>query len=198
MDSLRQTSGTVSLRINQLSHRGLVQRKPDLADGRSVLVTLTDTGRDLFDAAAPAHLANEDQLLTALTPDQRRHLADLLRTLLIEFDQPTPGRPDTSLGFTAAQAHAAQRRRAAVGLPPAPGLLIESVQPHTWASAAGLTPGDLITHAGTTELRSLTCLADALSASREGVDVTLTIHRGGRSIHIDAPASRDRSQAVNR
>jgi len=185
MDSLRQTSGTVSLRINHLSERGLVRREPDPGDGRSVLVTLTDAGRELFDVAAPAHLANEDQLLAALAPDERNELARLLRILLTEFDQPVESRPDDDLGFKAAPAHLGQRRRAAVGLPPAPGILVESVQPHSWASTSGLTPGDLITKAGNVQLRSLTCLAQALAASPGGV--TLTIQRGDRSIPLETP-----------
>jgi DNA-binding MarR family transcriptional regulator len=184
MDSLRQTSGTVSVRINHLSERGLVRREPGPGDGRIVLVTLTDRGSDLFEAVAPAHLANEDRLLAALAPDERTELARLLRILLIEFDQPAINRPDESLGFTAAPAHVAQHRRAAVGLPPAPGLLVESVQPRSWASTAGLIAGDLLTKAGPVQLRSLTCLAEALTASP---GAPLTIQRGERSIHLDSP-----------
>src|SRR5271169_317936 len=59
MASLRLTSGTVSVRIDHLSDRGWVRREPDPGDGRSVLVTLTDAGNELFDAVAPVHLDNE-------------------------------------------------------------------------------------------------------------------------------------------
>ena len=182
MASLRLTSGTVSVRINHLSDRGLVRREPDPGDGRSVLVTLTGAGNELFDAVAPAHLGNEDRLLAALRPEERDELARLLRVLLIEFDQPTDGRPDEELGFRTAPSHVAQERRAAVGLPPAAGLLVESVRPHSWASTAGLTTGDLLVKAGPVELRSLNCLARALSANPGGV--TLTVQRGDRSLTL--------------
>ena len=99
MASLRLTSGTVSVRIDYLSDRGWVRREPDPGDGRSVLVTLTDSGNELFDAVAPVHLGNEDRLLAALRPEERDELARLLRILLIEFDQPADGRPDEELGF---------------------------------------------------------------------------------------------------
>jgi DNA-binding MarR family transcriptional regulator len=188
MASLRLTSGTVSVRIDHLSARGWVRREPDPEDGRSVLVTLTDSGNELFDAVAPVHLGNEDRLLAALRPDERDELARLLRILLIEFDQPADGRPDEELGFRAAPAHVAQERRAAVGLPPAAGLLVESVRPHSRARAAGLTTGDLVVKAGPVELRSLDCLASALSANSEGI--TLTVRRGDRSLdlHVASPA----------
>jgi DNA-binding MarR family transcriptional regulator len=183
MASLRLTSGTVSVRIDHLSARGWVSREPDPDDGRSVLVTLTDAGNELFDAVAPVHLGNEDRLLAALRPDERDELARLLRILLIEFDQPADGRPDEELGFRAAPAHVAQERRAAVGLPPAAGLLVESVRPHSRASTAGLITGDLLVKAGPVELRSLDCLASALTANPGGI--TLTVRRGDRSLDLD-------------
>ena len=188
MASLRLTSGTVSVRIDHLSDRGWVRREPDPEDGRSVLVTLTGAGNELFNAVAPAHLGNEDRLLAALRPEKRDELARLLRILLIEFDQPADGRPDEELGFTAAPSHVAQQRRAAVGLPPAAGLLVESVRPHSRASTAGLTTGDLLVKAGPVELRSLDCLASALSANPAGI--TLTVQRRDRSLdlHVASPA----------
>ena len=186
MASLRLTSGTVSVRIDHLSDRGLVRREPDPGDGRSVLVTLTHAGNDLFNAVAPAHLDNEDRLLAALRPEERDELARLLRILLIDFDQPAEGRPDEELGFRTAPAHVAQALRAAVGLPPAAGLLVESVRPHTWASTAGLTTGDLLVRAGPVELRSLNCLARALSGNPERL--TLTVQRGDRSLTLDVPS----------
>jgi DNA-binding MarR family transcriptional regulator len=45
-------------------------------------VTLTAEGKRLIDAALPDHLANEQRLLAALTPAQRRSLTDTLRRLL--------------------------------------------------------------------------------------------------------------------
>jgi S1-C subfamily serine protease len=106
-----------------------------------------------------------------------------LRILLIDFDQPAEDRPDEQLGFRVAPSHVAQDRRVAVGLPPAAGLLVESVRPRSWASTAGLTAGDLLVKAGREELRSLNCLAKALSTNPDGV--TLMVRRGDRSIALD-------------
>jgi predicted dinucleotide-binding enzyme len=60
-------------------HSGIVSREPDPASARSSLVRLTGKGLRLFDEVAPAHLANEDRLLSALVPAERQQLADLLR-----------------------------------------------------------------------------------------------------------------------
>ena len=48
------SAGTVSLRIDRLEQRGLAQRRPDPDDGRGALVSLTDRGRELFEACARA------------------------------------------------------------------------------------------------------------------------------------------------
>src|SRR5215469_11549899 len=71
MSQLALTSGTVSLRVDRLVRRGIVVREPDPDDHRSQLVQLTSEGLRLFDEVAPAHLANEDRLLSALTPAER-------------------------------------------------------------------------------------------------------------------------------
>lgn len=86
------TPGSMSVRIDRLESLGLVRREPDPDDGRGVLVALTPTGLVAFDAAAPAHLANEARLLAPLAPTERAALADLLRRSLLLFETPD-GRP---------------------------------------------------------------------------------------------------------
>jgi DNA-binding MarR family transcriptional regulator len=80
------TSGTMTNRIDRLAEAGLVRREPDLRDRRGVLVTLTDRGRTVVDAALTDLLDREQALLAGLGEDQRQQLADLLRTLLAPFD----------------------------------------------------------------------------------------------------------------
>lgn len=80
------TSGTMTNRIDRLEAADLVRRRPDPQDKRGVLVTLTDEGRERADAALDALLSKEQALLTGLNAEQRRTLADLLRTLLAPFD----------------------------------------------------------------------------------------------------------------
>lgn len=83
------TSGAVSKRIDRLEARGLVRRAADDADGRVRRVRLTAEGRRLVDEAVEAHLANERRLLAALSPEDQRELAALLRRLCLALgDQP--------------------------------------------------------------------------------------------------------------
>jgi S1-C subfamily serine protease len=140
-----------------------VTRRPSADDGRGVLVTLTARGVALFDQVAPRHLANEDVLLSALTADERKQLAALLRKLLVAFEHEHSPHPS---GFTVAPAHLARRARAAVGLADHPGLLVEQVEPGSPAEAAGLQPGDLLVGLDDQPLLSCLDLAAATAGAR--------------------------------
>ncbi len=80
------TSGTMTNRIDRLTDRGLVARRPDPQDGRGVLVRLTPQGARRADAAMTELLQRERELLSGLDPGQRAALAGLLRHLLLPFD----------------------------------------------------------------------------------------------------------------
>jgi DNA-binding MarR family transcriptional regulator len=80
------TSGTMTNRIDRLAAAGLVRREPDPRDRRGVLVTLSERGQTVVDAALTDLLDREQALLAGLGQDQRQQLADLLRTLLAPFD----------------------------------------------------------------------------------------------------------------
>ncbi|ADB34723.1 transcriptional regulator, MarR family [Kribbella flavida DSM 17836] len=83
------TSGTMTNRVDRLAARGLVERLPDPADRRGVLVQLTTAGRDSVDAALADLLAHERTLLAAITERDQVKLAKLLRELVGPFDQET-------------------------------------------------------------------------------------------------------------
>jgi DNA-binding MarR family transcriptional regulator len=81
--SLLVTPGGMTSRIDRLERGGLVRRHPDPADRRGIDVELTAKGRRLVDSVLPAHIANEERLLAALTRRERTQL-DALLTKLIE------------------------------------------------------------------------------------------------------------------
>jgi DNA-binding MarR family transcriptional regulator len=81
------TSGTMTNRIDRLAEAGHVRREPDPRDRRGVLVTLTEQGKTVVDAAFTDLLEREQVLLSWLDPQQRQVLAGLLRTMLIPFDE---------------------------------------------------------------------------------------------------------------
>lgn len=82
------TSGTMTNRVDRLVGRGLVERRPDPADRRGVLVRLTPAGRALVDAALDALLGSEQELLAGLSAAERARLAALLRVVVARFDAP--------------------------------------------------------------------------------------------------------------
>jgi DNA-binding MarR family transcriptional regulator len=75
------TSGTMTNRVDRLVARGLVERRPDPADRRGVLVSLTTRGRRTVDAALDELLVHERKILGALGTADATKLADALRTL---------------------------------------------------------------------------------------------------------------------
>ena len=86
------TSGTMTNRVDRLADRGLVERSPDPADRRGVLVRLTPTGRRAVDAAFESLVSEERALLADLPETDRARLADLLKRLMGPLTSP-PTRP---------------------------------------------------------------------------------------------------------
>lgn len=68
-------------RIDRLESRGLVRRRPSKDDRRSTTIELTARGLRAVDAAVTAHVEDEQAVVAALTPRQRRQLAALLDAL---------------------------------------------------------------------------------------------------------------------
>jgi len=178
-DEMGLTPGTVSARVDRLVADGLVVRSPDPADKRGSLVTLTDRGRDLFEAIVPAHLANQVRLLGSLTADEQATLAGLLRKLLVAFEgsaelENLPVR----LGLTLAPVHVALAMQRAVGLPERPGLLVRAAEEGSPAAAAGLAEGDIVTEEGGAPLRSVSALYSAISDALPAGVLELRVRRG--------------------
>jgi DNA-binding MarR family transcriptional regulator len=80
------TSGTMTHRIDQLEKAGLVQRHANPDDRRSVLIGLTDAGRAKVDHVVGEHMANEQRLLAALDPAERRTLEAALKRFLAALE----------------------------------------------------------------------------------------------------------------
>jgi DNA-binding MarR family transcriptional regulator len=81
------TSGAMTKRLDRLQKAGLIVRKADSGDRRSVLVELSPAGRALVDQVIVAHLENESRLLGPLSPKMRAELAALLRRLLSHLER---------------------------------------------------------------------------------------------------------------
>jgi DNA-binding MarR family transcriptional regulator len=80
--SMMLSSGGTTARLDRLEKAGLVRRVPSATDRRSVLVRLTDRGREVIDDAVGAGLAEQQRLLSHLSPAKVRQLSALLREAL--------------------------------------------------------------------------------------------------------------------
>ncbi len=107
--ALMRSSGAMTHRLTSLESAGLIKRVADTDDGRSVLVELTRKGVALVDRVAPQHLANEQTLLSALTEEERRTLAALLRKLLHSYEAGQPVPPPSGRGGRRRSPHRARR-----------------------------------------------------------------------------------------
>ncbi len=77
------TTGGMTNRLDRLERAGLVERRPDPADRRGILVRLTAQGQQVMDAALEAALAEQQRLLTAMPGADRAALAGILEQLLV-------------------------------------------------------------------------------------------------------------------
>jgi DNA-binding MarR family transcriptional regulator len=80
------TSGTMTNRLNHLEQRGLIRRRPDPKDARSIRVRLTAEGRRRVDRALQDLVVREDALLVGLDRQQRSTLASLLKIVVAPLD----------------------------------------------------------------------------------------------------------------
>lgn len=78
---LLSSPGNLSLVLENLEKRGLVDRQRDPDDRRRVVVSLTQAGHDLIASVLPAHMAAITSLMSALTPDEQQTLGQLCRKL---------------------------------------------------------------------------------------------------------------------
>lgn len=64
--ALMVTSGTMTTRLKNLEKQGLIDRLPNPDDARSLLVCLTDKGKELIEQAVFPHVENEKRLMEKL------------------------------------------------------------------------------------------------------------------------------------
>ncbi len=88
------TSGAMTSRLDALEKEGLVRRLRDPGDRRSVLVELTEKGREKHEQAMAIQAPKEALLAEALTYREKEQLNDLLRRVMITLEKRYPGKHD--------------------------------------------------------------------------------------------------------
>lgn len=83
---LELSTGAMTSRLDKLEGDGLIRRVPDPDDRRSVIVELTPAGRAAWENAASIQARKERFFASALTPTEQKRLNDLLRKLMLAFE----------------------------------------------------------------------------------------------------------------
>jgi DNA-binding MarR family transcriptional regulator len=81
-DRMLIASATMTATLDLLEQRGWIRRVPNPADRRSILVEITPAGRATTDQLLPGIRTLERGILSALTPDERARLLDMLAKVL--------------------------------------------------------------------------------------------------------------------
>jgi DNA-binding MarR family transcriptional regulator len=84
---LEVSSGAMTSRLDRLESAGLIRRLADTEDRRGVVVELTPAGRAAWDTAAGVQGRREAFYASALTKPEQRKLNDLLRKLMLAFEE---------------------------------------------------------------------------------------------------------------
>lgn len=82
---LERGPNSMSMLVDRMVKAGLVRRRRDRKDRRSVFVTLTNKGSEAVEPAIPAAWQFVNRFLSALSYDDQRALADALETVKCEL-----------------------------------------------------------------------------------------------------------------
>ena len=113
-------SATMTATLDLLERRGWIRRVPNPADRRSVLIEITPEGRATTDRLLPGIRTVERTILSAITPDERAQLLDLLAKILARTAEAAAASPGPLHGQRNRPARLTPRDTEP-GPPPAPG-----------------------------------------------------------------------------
>jgi DNA-binding MarR family transcriptional regulator len=80
------SSGAMTNRLDRLEQAGLIRRLPDPDDRRALQVELTDAGWQAWQDTVGAQARKEALVASALDPEEKEALNNLLRRLMLEFE----------------------------------------------------------------------------------------------------------------
>jgi len=87
-DALGVDANMVVLLLNELEEKGYVERRRDARDRRRHRVQITEQGQAALDRTEPARRAIEEEILGALSAEERATLADLLSRAVYGLEHP--------------------------------------------------------------------------------------------------------------
>jgi DNA-binding MarR family transcriptional regulator len=87
-DALGVDANMVVLLLNELEDKGYVERRRDARDRRRHRVQITEKGQDALARTEPARRAIEEEILGALSAEERATLANLLSRAVYGLEHP--------------------------------------------------------------------------------------------------------------
>jgi MarR family 2-MHQ and catechol resistance regulon transcriptional repressor len=81
-----KSSGNLTLVIDNLAKRGLVERERDETDRRYITICLSEAGQQLISDVFPHHVEHAMKAISVLTPEEQHQLATLCRKLGLAQD----------------------------------------------------------------------------------------------------------------
>jgi DNA-binding MarR family transcriptional regulator len=81
------SSGAMTNRLDRLEEQGLIRRRPDPKDRRSLQIELTDKGHKVWLKTVHAQAAKEAAIGAALSEKELAQLNNLLRKVLSRFEE---------------------------------------------------------------------------------------------------------------
>ena len=121
-------SATMTATLDLLERRGWIRRVPNPADRRSVLIEITPEGRATTDRLLPGIRTVERTILSAITPDERAQLLDLLAKILARTAEAAAASPGPLHGQRNRPARLTSRHDTEPGPPPPLGTV--TAAPH--------------------------------------------------------------------
>ncbi len=85
-NTLGVTFGTPTVTVDRLIKKGYVVRRRDKEDRRQVFISLSDTGKDVFDSIIMIRNILAEKIYGILSEDERKALINILSSLNSNFD----------------------------------------------------------------------------------------------------------------
>ena len=84
-EKLGVTTGTLTVTVDRLERKGLIERKPHETDRRSYRVVLTGSGEKHFTQHHKFHLKLTEEITSTLTSDELKTFEQVLEKILKQF-----------------------------------------------------------------------------------------------------------------
>lgn len=79
------TTGTLTVQVEKLVQAGLIERQSIEGDRRSIQVTLTEEGKEVFQQHNALHMSLTEELTRRFSAEQQQNLAQMLTLINQEF-----------------------------------------------------------------------------------------------------------------